>query len=42
MIALFCFVAALVYALYGVALGCYWSLCNELNDALCEALQEVR
>jgi hypothetical protein len=31
----------LLYALYGLGLGCYWSLTDSINQALCDALQEV-
>lgn len=29
------------FALYGFCQGCYWSLCDGINDALCVALQEA-
>lgn len=42
MISLLWFVAALTYALYGLALGSYWSLCDSIDAALYDALCEVR
>lgn len=28
-----------LFALYGLALGCYWSLIDSITAALCEALE---
>lgn len=42
MVSLLCFAVALTYALYGLALGAYWSLCDSIDAALYDALCEVR